>query len=220
MYGKLQRRSENLPCLPAISAVSAIVRPVERCNCQWSCTFPPCLLPAACLLTSPCRWALACQLGSWFNAYCLVRTYSNSLEAVATIWASHLWQASWAADHPARPRARALRCTALAVAAAGVIIRPSSALTWVPLGEKVAEHAILVQITLTISTEVRSAEASCCQSMPHNTLWCAGIWELLRSKGMARAFLLQETLPIGAAALASGCLLDRIGYGRQASLML
>ena len=116
------------------------------------------LLPAACLLTfAPCRSALACQLGSWFNAYCLVRTYSNSLEAVATIWASHLWQASWAAVHPAQPRARALRCTALAVAAAGVVIRPSSALTWVPLGEKVAEHAVLVGATLTFCAEGCSA---------------------------------------------------------------
>ena len=100
------------------------------------------------------------------------------------------------------------------------MIRPSSAVTWVPLGEKVAKHAVLVGAPLTISTEVCSAYNRGCQSMPHNKLWCAGIWELLRSKAMAHAFLLQETLPIGAAALASGCLLDRIGYGRQASLML
>ena len=122
--------------------------------------------------------------------------------------------------HPAQPRARALRCTALAIAAAGVVIRPSSALTWVPLGEKVAEHAVLAGTTLTISAEIPSAEARDRQSMSHIRLWYAGIWELLRGKGMARAFLLQETLPIGAAALAGGCLLDRIGYGRQASLML
>ena len=137
---------------------------------------------------------------------------------MATIWASHLWQASWAAIHPAQPRAKALRRTALAVAAAGVVIRPSSALTWVPLGEKMANHAVLVGATLSFSTEALRPEAV--KSVPFRKLWCAGIWELLRSKGTANAFLLQETLPIGAAALASGSLLDRIGYGRQASLML
>mmetsp|Transcript_76399 Transcript_76399/g.212227 ORF Transcript_76399/g.212227 Transcript_76399/m.212227 type:complete len:493 (-) Transcript_76399:171-1649(-) len=32
----------------------------------------------------PARWALFCQLANWFNGYCLVRPYSNSLEAVLT----------------------------------------------------------------------------------------------------------------------------------------
>lgn len=38
-----------------------------------------------------CRWALLCQLTSWFNAYCLVRTYSNSFEALATVMGVFYW---------------------------------------------------------------------------------------------------------------------------------
>ena len=38
-----------------------------------------------------CRWALLCQLTNWFNAYCLVRTYSNSFEALATVMGVFYW---------------------------------------------------------------------------------------------------------------------------------
>lgn len=37
------------------------------------------------------RWSLLCQLASWFNAYCLVRTYSNSLEALCTVLGVYYW---------------------------------------------------------------------------------------------------------------------------------
>ena len=30
------------------------------------------------------RWTAVCQLSSWFNAYCLIRTYSSSVEAAFT----------------------------------------------------------------------------------------------------------------------------------------
>jgi len=33
---------------------------------------------------SVAKWTLVCQLVSWFNGYCLVRTYSNSVEASLT----------------------------------------------------------------------------------------------------------------------------------------
>jgi phosphatidylinositol glycan class B len=36
------------------------------------------------------RWALACQALSWFNAYCLPRTYSSSLEALLTALGARL----------------------------------------------------------------------------------------------------------------------------------
>lgn len=41
-----------------------------------------------------CRWTLLCQLTNWFNAYCLVRTYSNSFEAVCTVVGVFYWLAS------------------------------------------------------------------------------------------------------------------------------
>jgi len=34
---------------------------------------------------------LLCQLTNWFNAYCLVRTYSNSFEALCTVVGVHCW---------------------------------------------------------------------------------------------------------------------------------
>lgn len=34
-----------------------------------------------------CRWVLLCQWFSWFNAYCLTRTYSSSVEAALTVYA-------------------------------------------------------------------------------------------------------------------------------------
>ncbi|KAA6418323.1 MAG: Alg9-like mannosyltransferase family, partial [Trebouxia sp. A1-2] len=37
------------------------------------------------------RWTLLCQLTNWFNAYCLVRTYSNSFEALCTVIGVHCW---------------------------------------------------------------------------------------------------------------------------------
>ena len=41
-----------------------------------------------------CRWTLVCQLTSWFNAYCLVRTYSNSFETVCTVVGVYYWLSS------------------------------------------------------------------------------------------------------------------------------
>eukprot|EP00884_Botryococcus_braunii_P008626 jgi/Botrbrau1/17765/Bobra.0127s0022.1 len=37
------------------------------------------------------RWALVCQLASWFNFYCMTRTYSNSLEACFTVISLRHW---------------------------------------------------------------------------------------------------------------------------------
>ena len=37
---------------------------------------------------------MLCQLTNWFNAYCLVRTYSNSFEALCTVMGVFYWLAS------------------------------------------------------------------------------------------------------------------------------
>lgn len=75
-----------------------------------------------------CRWTLVAQLASWFNAYCLVRTVSSSLEALATVAALyHLRVFREAADAVAARRHIHIAATA---AALGVVIRPSSLLFW------------------------------------------------------------------------------------------
>lgn len=38
-----------------------------------------------------CRWTILCQLTSWFNSYCLVRTYSNSFETLCTVVGTYYW---------------------------------------------------------------------------------------------------------------------------------
>ena len=49
------------------------------------------------------RWTILCQLASWFNAYCLVRTYSNSLETMCTIIGVYFWLKSTSFQHVTQP---------------------------------------------------------------------------------------------------------------------
>ncbi|KAJ3323239.1 hypothetical protein HDV06_002006 [Boothiomyces sp. JEL0866] len=72
------------------------------------------------------RWTLTCMIFSWFNFYCLVRTYSNSLEATLTIIALYYW--------PGRRSTRREFRIALAFAAFACIIRPTNVLVWVYMG--------------------------------------------------------------------------------------
>lgn len=51
-------------------------------------------------------WALILQLCSWFNYYCLVRTYSSSLETVLQVIALYYWCSM--ASAPKRPKSEDL----------------------------------------------------------------------------------------------------------------
>lgn len=51
-------------------------------------------------------WSLLFQLLSWFNAYCLPRTYINSLEALAILFVLHRWPAPERKRLPTKARAR------------------------------------------------------------------------------------------------------------------
>lgn len=42
-------------------------------------------------LPPPCSFAALCQAASWFNFYCLTRTYSNSMEAALLTGAVYHW---------------------------------------------------------------------------------------------------------------------------------
>ena len=77
-----------------------------------------------------------CQLSSWFNAFCLVRTLSNSIEATCTAIGVCLWMESRkAAQRSQLLHARRLRRAAIAAAGVGAVMRPSSAAFWAPLGD-------------------------------------------------------------------------------------
>jgi Alg9-like mannosyltransferase family len=66
----------------------------------------------------------------WFNAYCLVRTFSNSLEACLVVMALfHLWR-----DRLSCSRSPSDRRLAWALAALSVAVRPTASLVWLAVG--------------------------------------------------------------------------------------
>lgn len=162
-----------------------------------------------------CRWTLLCQMTNWFNAYCLVRTYSNSLEALCTVMGVFYWLTHRSA-HLHQPRNTpdssqqhqvqdtqplhhavcqqhgqlkvpcspvktptpsvqvaeensllASRQKALWAAALGVLLRPSSVLFWVPLGESLS---LLTDLSVTRSN-LRYTCCPCCLEHTHEE-WC------------------------------------------------
>jgi len=74
--------------------------------------------------------ALVCQLFNWFGSYCLVRTYSNSMEACLTAYALYVY-AVWMKDGT-RARHDVARYTVYWVfwAAVCVVLRPASSVFW------------------------------------------------------------------------------------------
>ncbi|SPQ93664.1 unnamed protein product (mitochondrion) [Plasmodiophora brassicae] len=71
--------------------------------------------------------SLFCQLVNWFYFYCIVRTFSNSVETILTLIALFYW--------PYLPDdGRGKRATALAYAALSIIMRPTSGPFWALLG--------------------------------------------------------------------------------------
>jgi phosphatidylinositol glycan class B len=133
-----------------------------------------------------------CQLVSWFNGYCLVRTYSNCMEALLTIAGVYYWlpcqgQVSGATSASSSERSRQQGRPAggllhrpphqrawLACAALSVVFRPSSALFW--------------------------------------TLPAA--LQLLQQQGRGLLLLLWDAATVGGGLLAAAVLVDRVGYGR------
>ncbi|GMH43330.1 hypothetical protein BSKO_11252 [Bryopsis sp. KO-2023] len=82
------------------------------------------------------RFALLCQLACWFNFYCSVRTFSNSMEACLTIVAFYHWPSltSKYDGTSNAPRSDWGRPLAIFVAGCCVVMRPTSAMLWIPIG--------------------------------------------------------------------------------------
>lgn len=77
------------------------------------------------------KFTLICTLVSWFNFYCLVRTYSNSMEASLTMIALYFWP--FQRNDGINPTRIDFRIS-LAFAAISCVIRPTSVLLWGFLG--------------------------------------------------------------------------------------
>lgn len=75
---------------------------------------------------------IACQLLAWFNAYCLVRTYSNSCEAGLVVHALRHYFYLVQSTSRGQAWAHAWRWAVLGVVS--VVLRPPCALFWAPLG--------------------------------------------------------------------------------------
>ncbi|CAM9736986.1 unnamed protein product [Chrysoparadoxa australica] len=100
------------------------------------------------------RWSLFLQLVNWFNFYCMVRPYANSLEAALTSAALCHWTPLWLESNPLIPAPTATSSTsdkaikaakkaseahynevkALLLASLCVAVRPTSAVLWVAVG--------------------------------------------------------------------------------------
>ncbi|KAI8811203.1 Alg9-like mannosyltransferase family-domain-containing protein [Cladochytrium replicatum] len=101
----------------------------------------------------PARWSLISSLLSWFNFFCGVRTFSNTLETMFTVIALYYWPLP--ESNPNNQISyRDFRC-ALVIAVVGCLMRPTNALIWVFNGVQLAIRSrhtprILVQITIDV----------------------------------------------------------------------
>mmetsp|Transcript_4377 Transcript_4377/g.10830 ORF Transcript_4377/g.10830 Transcript_4377/m.10830 type:complete len:548 (+) Transcript_4377:133-1776(+) len=81
-------------------------------------------------------YALLCHLCLWFNSYCLVRTFSNSLESCLVVMALFfLWRArlGMGGSRTGNVSLNDQRC-GWALAALSIAVRPTAALVWVAVG--------------------------------------------------------------------------------------
>lgn len=136
----------------------------------WACHFGPRMLQGSLVVvqdlavyrltrrlfgTRAAQFALLCHVGAWFVAYCSVRTFSNSLEAVLMTLVLAYWPLrplhirQGTTVQPVEPDsdvaegsyAPATMTWCLLGAAVTVVIRPSSALFWLFLGLRLLWHS-------------------------------------------------------------------------------
>lgn len=75
------------------------------------------------------KWTLLCHLLSWFTFYCMTRTLTNSTETILTTIALYYWP--W--DLKTSKDSTSNLALSLLFAAIACLIRPTSAIIWVPL---------------------------------------------------------------------------------------
>lgn len=147
------------------------------------------------------RWTSLCQLASWFNAYCLVRTYAGCLEALAAVaGVYHLtaWHCSIANEGRSqrsggRGSERIDNCGAAAVghlrialiaAGLGIALRPPSLLLWLPIAA-VSAGAVGKGLRLRAAVETAAVAsvivtASCAIDRAFYGRWLFVPWEFAK----------------------------------------
>ncbi|KAL2920144.1 glycosylphosphatidylinositol anchor biosynthesis [Polyrhizophydium stewartii] len=130
---------------------------------------------------SVAKWTLVATIVSWFNFFCLVRTYSNSLEACLTAAALFYWPWPRSAGEP-RPTRSGFRI-ALALAAAACIIRPTNAILWAFLGVRLLAQRSVRRLAVVLDT-IAAMIAAVCVSMSIDYVffgtWTFAPWEFVR----------------------------------------
>ena len=173
-------------------------------------------------------WALAAQLTSWFSFYCTVRTFSNSVEAVATTAALYYW--AWPGNgrgvvdgskihEQERREDQDERQASAASLASRVSPRQWTAaawrrvsLCWVavsllvrPTGVVFWTHIGLLHLYL-LAVEARARFAAPAGGSSGSTWVGAAASE-------SAAFVGGEIVPAAVLYLAASLLIDRVGYG-------
>lgn len=84
------------------------------------------------------KWALFASVVNWFTFYCMIRTYSNSVEAIFSVIAFYYWPwGNGQGDDKKEPERKGVlsdRFVALFFAALACVLRPTNAGIWVWLG--------------------------------------------------------------------------------------
>lgn len=152
------------------------------------------------------RWALTCQLASWFNAYCLGRTYSNSLEAALAAAGTYHWLQC---RHTGLPGAQGshgsvTRTRLSRGKGTNTGLREGPAAQ--PLGAAQRRHQRAWLACAALSVVFRPSSA---------LFWVlpSGL-ELVRQRGRALRGLLSDAVLLGGGLLGCAAIVDRVGYGR------
>lgn len=88
--------------------------------------------------TTAAKWALFAHFSNWFIFYAMIRTFSNSIEAILTIVAFYYWPWIERPKIIPIPICKRLHLTgrqiSLLLAASAFCIRPPNVIVWIPLG--------------------------------------------------------------------------------------
>ena len=151
-------------------------------------------------------WCLLCQLASWFNGYCLVRTYSNSMEALLTAAGAYHWLSccSSDADAPMGSKGRqAEQQQQQQQQPSERLVQPRAA---APCRLRRRHHQLAWVACAALCVVVRPSSA---------LFWAlpAGL-QLARLRGRALLTLLTDAASVGGGLLGGAALVDRLAYQR------
>lgn len=176
-------------------------------------------LPCSFAAPPACRWCLVCQLASWFNAYCLGRTYSNSLEAALTAAGTYHWLLARQLSHTGGTgrASKHGRSSSGTGSSGGSAAQPGRARRAVAGGTaEAAEAEVVAQHRRSQRAWLACAALSVVFRPASALFWVlpAALALAQQQHGRARWQLLGDAAVLGGGLLGGAAVLDRIFYGR------